>query len=115
MNPSVTLSMMVTRNITFTRGAFYIIAQIVGGIIGGALIWSMSKDSGAVSTSSSDAMVVQSHARAGWLSYRYGSMTHSMTKAAPTDYQSRTVLTLCFNTLLYTSAPAEHTFKAVLA
>lgn len=45
MNPAVTLSMMLTRNITITRGLFYIVAQFVGGIIGGATVHAVTNNS----------------------------------------------------------------------
>jgi len=38
INPAVTVSMVVTRNITVSRAVMYIFAQIGGGIVGGGLL-----------------------------------------------------------------------------
>lgn len=38
INPAVTLSMMVTKNISPVRGAIYMVAQTVGGLCGGGIL-----------------------------------------------------------------------------
>lgn len=42
LNPAVTMAMLVTRNITFFRSIFYVIAQCVGAVAGAGILYGVT-------------------------------------------------------------------------
>ncbi|XP_061550591.1 aquaporin-4 isoform X2 [Phycodurus eques] len=44
INPAVTLAMLVTKKVSIVKGAFYVVAQLVGGIAGSGLLYLITPD-----------------------------------------------------------------------
>ncbi|XP_049603547.1 aquaporin-4 [Syngnathus scovelli] len=42
INPAVTLAMVVTKKVTIIKGVFYLLAQLIGAVAGGGIVWLVS-------------------------------------------------------------------------